>query len=194
VKIEVIKQLKPDLIIANKEENTKEAVAILRQTVPVYVSDVFDIKSNDKFISDVAQLTATTGKANKLIASIKTKFDALQSQVRLQRTVYMIWQNPWMTVGGDTFINRMMQYAGFDNLFADKLRYPATTIDELKDLKPEVVLLSSEPFPFKEKHKFSLQKQLPESKILLVKGEAFTWFGAYPETGLQYLLHLKQHT
>jgi len=105
----------------------------------------------------------------------------------------MIWQEPWMTVGGDTFIHHMMASAGLQNLFANQNRYPVTTIEEIIALKPDIVLLSSEPFPFKEKHQRKLQSYLPNTKILLVEGEAFTWFGAYLLIGLDYLLTLKQN-
>ena len=83
-----------------------------------------------------------------------------------------------MTVGGDTFISNMMQFAGFENLFADRKRYPEITLEELKASKCEVLLLSSEPYPFKKKHVDELSVQLPNSKILLVDGEMFSWYGS----------------
>jgi len=193
LKIERIKALQPDLIIANKEENTKESVEVFYDIAPVYVSDVYDLESNNKFIKDLGILIQETAQAQQLINLINSKREILKKNLKKFRSIYMIWQEPWMTIGGDTFIHHMMASAGLQNLFANQNRYPTTTIEEIIDLEPDIVLLSSEPFPFKEKHKKSLQSYLPDTKILLVEGEAFTWFGAYPLIGLDYLLTLKQN-
>jgi len=193
IKIDRIKALQPDLIIANKEENNKEAVELLRDIAPVYVSDVFDFTTNNKFINDLGILLHKAEVSKKIIEGISLKLSYLQNTRKTYRSVYFIWQNPWMTVGGDTFIHQMMFYAGFANLYANQKRYPVTNIEELKDLKPEIVFLSSEPFPFKVKHQKILQSYLTDTSILLVEGEAFTWFGAYMLYGLDYLLTLKRN-
>ena len=83
-----------------------------------------------------------------------------------------------MAAGNDTFIHHMLGVAGFENVFADKDRYPEIMIEELKARAPQFILLSSEPFPFNQKHAEELQQQLPSSKILLVDGEMFSWYGS----------------
>jgi hypothetical protein len=81
-----------------------------------------------------------------------------------------------MTVGGDTFINNMMSLCGFNNTFASQTRYPVVTKDDLQNC--ELTLLSTEPYPFKEKDLTELQRLLPNSKIVIVDGEMFSWYGS----------------
>jgi len=83
-----------------------------------------------------------------------------------------------MTVGADTFIHDMMNYCGFENIFSNRTRYPETSIEELQSLDIELLLLSSEPFPFQQKHVDELHEYLPQTKILLVDGEMFSWYGS----------------
>jgi len=185
VKFDRIKQLKPDLILANKEENTKEIVDFIKTIAPVYVSDVFDINSNMKMLNDFGDIFNIQNSVIEIKNNINHNLTKLNSQGKLS-AVYLIWKNPWMSIGGDTFISKMMQYAGFDNLFNYEKRYPEISINTLVELKPQILLLSSEPYPFKEKDRSELQKLLPDTCILLVKGEPFTWFGTYIETAVDY--------
>ncbi len=192
-KIERIAGLKPELIIANKEENTKESVEKLEKIAPVYVSDVHDLKSNNAFISDMGKIFHKEEKSNQIISQIEFLHQELiKNQNKTYKSLYFIWREPWMSIGGDTFISYMMQLAGFDNVLKSEKRYPVVDLQKLQRLNPEVILLSSEPFPFKEKHREELQKIFPNSQILLVKGEAFTWFGAYPLFAFPYLYQLQQ--
>ncbi len=192
IKIEKITQLMPEFIIANKEENSKQTVENLEKTVPIYVSDVVDLKSNKKFVTDIGQITGKTNEAENLLKQIDFLTEQLhKTKSKTYKSLYLIWREPWMSIGGDTFISHMMQVAGFENILINEQRYPVVDFKQIKQ-QPEVIFLSSEPFPFKEKHKIELQKIFPQSEILLVKGEAFTWFGAYPVFGLPYLFQLYQ--
>ncbi|MDQ3682211.1 MAG: helical backbone metal receptor, partial [Bacteroidota bacterium] len=94
------------------------------------------------------------------------------------KTCYLIWREPYMTVGDYTFINDMLEHAGFQNIFADKIRYPEITIRQLLLSKCQLLLLSSEPYPFKQKHITELQIKLPGIKIILADGEIFSWYGS----------------
>ena len=100
------------------------------------------------------------------------------SDQRKLRTAYLIWKDPYLTIGNDTFIHQMLSYAGFENIFSDKTRYPAFEINELIERNCELLLLSSEPYPFKQKHIEELQSLLPKTKMLLVDGEMFSWYGS----------------
>jgi ABC-type Fe3+-hydroxamate transport system substrate-binding protein len=178
VNIENILSLKPDLVIANKEENVKEQIEAIQKFAPVYVSDVTGLDNAKDMIMDVGKLVHKTKEAGRLVKEIDSKFSAFKTlQQNKKRAAYFIWEKPYMAAGGDTFIHDMMQVCGFDNVFENRLRYPETTVDELRSLDCEVLLLSSEPFPFKEKHENELQPQLPGVKILLVDGEMFSWYG-----------------
>jgi len=169
--------LKPDLILANKEENVREQVEALAEQIPTYVSDVNTLEDALTMIADVGLITGKEVQANCLVQQIRERFAALKPQQQVS-AAYLIWQEPWMTVGGDTFISNMLEGAGFQNIFRNSSRYPKVTLQELQALAPEVLLLSSEPYPFGEKHIFLLQPHMPKTKIMLVDGELFSWYGS----------------
>ncbi len=172
-----IKALKPDLIIANKEENVKEQVEELAIEFPVWLTDVDDLQSAYKMITDIGQLTGTMFKAGMLINDIRQKFSTISVHQKIN-TAYLIWRKPYMTVGRDTFINEMLFHCGLRNIFGDEKRYPVVTIEQLKNSGCQLLLLSSEPYPFVQKHTDELQKQLPNIKIMLVDGQFFSWYGS----------------
>lgn len=183
IKKEIIDKLQPDLIIANKEENVKEQVEELAKDYPVWVSDIHDLESALQMIEDVGTLTNKKIKSKEITAVIKQAFFQIanvqpKTQNTKLKTCYLIWRNPYMTVGSDTFIHDMLDRCGLENIFLNKIRYPETTVEELNDAGCELLLLSSEPYPFKQKHIDELQEQLPGCKIMLVDGEMFSWYGS----------------
>lgn len=178
INIEKIKRLQPDLVLANKEENVKEQVEALQEFTNVYVSDISSFNDALDMIIEVSALVHKEEAAAKIAALIRQKFAGLKSMQRQRRAAYFIWQKPFMAAGGDTFIHDMMQYCGFQNVFGDKTRYPETTLEELQSLNCEILLLSSEPFPFKQKHIDEIQPLLPLTKIVLADGEMFSWYGS----------------
>ncbi|MEO5893442.1 MAG: helical backbone metal receptor [Ferruginibacter sp.] len=178
IHIEQVKNLHPDLIIANKEENTKEQVEELAASYPVWLTDVNDLPDAIKMISSIGRLTDTSTKATALIEDIRAGFSSLEIKKSLIPAAYLIWRHPFMTIGGDTFINDMMTRCGLQNTFAHMTRYPQTTVAELKEAGCRLLLLSSEPYPFKQQHIAELQASLPKAKILLVDGEMFSWYGS----------------
>lgn len=176
--IEKIKSLQPDLIIANKEENRKEDIEALSEHFPVYVSDISTLEAALQMITDIGEITATTERAEELVTGIRNNFNLLQPSGKPLKAAYFIWQKPLMAAGGDTFINDMMRRCGLHNIFSGTARYPETTIEWLLEKGCEVLLLSSEPFPFKEEHAEALRKELPGVKVLLADGEMFSWYGS----------------
>ena len=109
----------------------------------------------------------------------------------MRRAVYLIWKDPWMAAGGDTFISDMMRCAGLSNALGDRMRYPVVTIDELVSLKTDLILLSSEPYPFRERHLAELRRRIPDAKVALVDGEMFSWYGSRMLSSIPYLLEFK---
>lgn len=186
VKMDVIHQLQPDLIIANKEENVQEQVEALSAEYPTWISDITTLEDALDMIDKIGHITATQQKATTIINTIKDRFAALTTHVaRLlatnvsrPRTAYLIWRNPYMTIGGDTFIHDILTRCGFINIFEDRQRYPDITIEELQNSYCELLLLSSEPFPFKAKHISELGEMLPGTRIGLADGEMFSWYGS----------------
>lgn len=187
--IEKIKSLNPDLIIANKEENEKLQVEELMTDFKVWVTDVSTIEDNHQFISDLGTLLNKKELAqnfNERIAHIFT----IKKNPLPQKVAYLIWKNPYMTVGNDTFINEVLENIGGENLFKDRKRYPEVTVEELKNA--DQVFLSSEPFPFQQIHIDELQKELPDKQMILVDGEAFSWFGTHLLQVEDYLRELSK--
>jgi len=196
VKPERVAELRPDLILANKEENTKEIVEKLKDIAPVYVSEVETWQDNLDFVKNIGMLTGTSDKARLLVDEMEEKRRHYEKQrpSRPMDALYFIWRNPWMTAGKHTFINTMLELAGFKNLTPEeKGRYPAWETGELRALHPEAVLLCDEPFPFKPgKHYDEVKNLFPSARILFVRGEPFTWFGAYPVNAFDYFSTLQK--
>lgn len=174
-KIKLIQALKPDLIIANKEENRLEDIIELRKVAPVYITDISNIRETIIFLEDI-HILFDQSSVKPLLEKLKGMCNKIKPTPI--KTCYLIWQYPWMTIGNDTFIHSMMEMYGFENIFSHTKRYPVITIEEIKSLQPSVIMLSSEPFPFKEKHLAEIMDTLPGSKILLVDGEMFSWYGS----------------
>jgi len=195
VNIPLVQSLAPDLILANKEENAKEQVAELRLSFPVWVSDVSNRAEALHMIKEVGNLTNRPQQAGVLVNEITLRFQELAkspSSYNPLRVTYLIWQNPVMTIGGDTFVNDMIEICGWKNLFRNRDRYPVTSEEEIRALNPDLLLLSSEPFPFKESHLQSWQKSLPQTRILLVNGEYFSWYGSRMLEAPAYFARLLQ--
>ena len=178
LQIEKIKCLQPDLIIANKEENTKEQVEILARLFPVYLTNVNNYEEAIKMIEDVGKITSRVADAVQLTKVIQSGFNLIKKPFKQIKTVYFIWKDPYMSVGGDTFINDMMSNLGLQNIFGHYERYPEITLQNVISANPQLILLSSEPYPFKQKHITEIQAYLPNTKILLVDGEMFSWYGS----------------
>ncbi|MGV6832250.1 MAG: ABC transporter substrate-binding protein [bacterium] len=181
VHVDKIKTLNPDLIICNKEENTKEIVNELSKVAPVYVSDINSVQDNLNFIADCGAIFNVRSKADLLIEKINEALKSLELELKERNEVqaaYFIWKNPWIVAGGDTFINHLMNLNKIKNVFEDEERYPEIALDHANLKTADYIFLSSEPFPFKEKHIMELRQMLPNTKILLVDGEYFSWYGS----------------
>jgi ABC-type Fe3+-hydroxamate transport system substrate-binding protein len=171
-----IKRLNPDLIIANKEENVEATISELQRLFPVWVSDVVGIEDALKLISSLGFITGTTQKAKDLSEEVGNSLNSIKDAFS-GKVAYLIWNDPIMAAGQNTFINSILDHLGFENVI-DQTRYPEISFKELVALHPEYIFLSSEPFPFKEKHINEFQSNLPSAKITLVNGEMFTWYGS----------------
>ena len=175
--IEKIKSLKPDLIIANKEENDKSQVEELAKYFRVWVTDISTLSDNQNFLWEMGMVLKKRAVAENFIKQIDALFSETKNSKNDNKVAYLIWRNPYMTVGSDTFIHEIIEKLGFQNLFRDQKRYPEVSIDEMKEA--DYIFLSTEPFPFQQKNIEELQKELPDQKIILVDGEAFSWYGTH---------------
>lgn len=176
VKVDRLITLNPDLVIANQEENTREEIESISKLFPTYISDIKNIEDTLKLVEDVGIICDRKQEARDLTIKIN---NSLPHNIQKKRSaIYLIWNDPYMSVGGDTFISHMMKRLGFENCLKSKVRYPLLTEEDILSISPDELLLSSEPYPFKETHLKTIQEQFPKVKVRLVDGEAFSWYGS----------------
>jgi ABC-type Fe3+-hydroxamate transport system substrate-binding protein len=175
--IKMIRSLKPDLIIGNKEENERGEIELLQKEFPVWMSDIFSFDDACQMMNSLGLIfgketasLAITNRIKNAIAEVKNIFSG-------QTTAYFIWNDPYMFAAKNTFIDHVLIHIGLENALKDFSRYPQLNKEELTKLNPDYCFLSSEPFPFKAKHVEELKKILPQSKIIVVDGEMFSWYG-----------------
>lgn len=175
VNIEAVRSLRPDLIIGNKEENTIEDIECLRKIAPVWMSDVNSYEEALSMIRSVGEMTETLSVANQLMNQIEASFQTLNSLTENKlRVRYLIWKDPYFQVGKATFIHAMLTKIGWENV-CQNARYPEW---KLTNDGMDVLLLSSEPYPFKESDLTWLKDQFPGVRIAIVDGELFSWYGS----------------
>jgi ABC-type Fe3+-hydroxamate transport system substrate-binding protein len=193
LQIEKIRELQPDLIIGNKEENLQEQIEILMNEFPVYMSDIHNLDDALNMISDIGIICWKEPESNLIVEDIKLGFAELHQTENKKKIAYLIWNEPLMAAGHDTFINEMLNKCGFENVLLHKdSRYPETSIVELNKSGTEYVLLSSEPFPFAEKHIQQLKSEGLKAKIILVDGELYSWYGSRLKYSVSYFKQLIQ--
>lgn len=179
VDMDKIRALKPDLIIGNKEENQKKDMEALAKEFPVWISDVRDLTGALDMIVRMGELTGTAAKAQLIHNGIEHAFAGLEPMEEPVTAAYLIWRDPFMAVGHGTFVNDMMKRCGLINVFDEgDARYPQISDQALEEAGPELILLSSEPYPFKEKHVQEIKDICPEAIVKLVDGELFSWYGS----------------
>lgn len=175
--IEKIKGLRPDLVIANKEENERSQIEELLNFCPVWISDIYNLNDALDMMERVGALTGKAQEAKKLSNQIARQFNNITIQQSNLKTAYFIWRKPYMVAGKNTFIDDMLRRCGLINVF-EQYRYPEIDTKILIEANPEVILLSSEPYPFKNKHIAELKAIVPNAIIKLVDGEMFSWYGS----------------
>ncbi len=179
VDMEKVRALKPDLIIGNKEENERKDIQALEKEFPVWMSDVRSLHHAAHMIVHIGAITGTEKRAETIVREIAQAFGELKAREEPRTAAYLIWQEPFMVAGHGTFVNDMLMRCGLVNVFDEgDARYPEITARELAEADPEVILLSSEPYPFKKEHIAELNMICPGTPVLLVDGEMFSWYGS----------------
>lgn len=189
IDLDKIRSLQPDLIIANKEENDRLQIEQLAVDFPVWISDIRNVNDALNMIEAIGKLTNRSREAESMAKSIRTDFDQLSIPPLQKTCLYLIWNGPYMAAGKDTFIHSILQLLGLNSI-PPLPRYPEISSEMITSLKPDYIFLSSEPFPFAQKHIGELQQLSPSSKIMLVDGEMFSWYGSRMLKIPQYLKEL----
>ncbi|MBK9177075.1 MAG: ABC transporter substrate-binding protein [Flavobacteriales bacterium] len=179
VDLDKVRALKPDLIIGNKEENERKDIRALEAEFPVWMSDVRTLRDAANMIAALGDIAGTKEKADEILHGIVQAFDTLQPLEEPRTAAYFIWREPYMVAGHGTFVNDMLKRVGLINVFDEgDARYPEITAQQLAEADPDIILLSSEPYPFKEKHVMEFNMICPGTPVRLVDGELFSWYGS----------------
>lgn len=192
IKLEKIKALQPDIILCNKEENTKDIVKACEKITIVHVSDITTIQDCIDMIQDYGEIFDRIREASlisKVIQENLSDFEVFINDKPILNVTYFIWKNPWLVAGKNTFINYLLELNKFKNVYKDLGRYPEINMKLNESI--DLVLLSSEPFPFKEKHIEELQKYYTNAHIQLVDGEMFSWYGSRLTHAFNYFKTLR---
>ena len=196
INFERIEALQPDLIIGNKEENDREQILALAQKYPVWMSDILTFSDALDMIQAISRIIEKPAEGSQLVQEIRIKYEAFTkfNTKRPLKTAYFIWQNPFMVAGTKTFIHEMLQLTGFKNVYSHLERYPEIDLEKLKLNAPEIIFLSSEPFPFKDKHQSFFETQFPHAIVKLVDGTYFSWYGNRLLPAADYFSQLYEQT
>lgn len=188
--LDLIDTLQPDLIVANREENDREQIELLARRYPVHVTDMATLPEALQMIQTVGQLVGKPLEANQLVSQITASMPP--PIVPTLRVAYLIWRKPYMAAASHTFIDDILRVAGFRNALAEQTRYPILTADDLQAAHPDLIFLSSEPYPFRDKHRAELEAICPDARVELVDGELFSWYGSRLVKAGAYLAQLRR--
>lgn len=190
VKTGMVSDLQPDLVIASREENIREQVEAIAGFTNVWLTDIRTLDDNIRLVREAGRLFGRPTDASRIAGGLESAF-SFTPPVAIP-AAYLIWRDPCMTVGGDTFIHDILTRAGFSNVFGSQLRYPVVDLELLRQAAPSVLLLSSEPYPFSRKHVDEYSALLPSVKVVLADGELFSWYGSRMLQAAPYLRQLRE--
>jgi ABC-type Fe3+-hydroxamate transport system substrate-binding protein len=175
-KLDDIVQLKPDVVIMDRDENRKQDAEFLKRNgIDVFATFPRSVEEGIQVIADLGKKFQVVEKANRMIEEIRQRMKMLTIHDR-KRALILIWRNPYMTVNRDTYVHAISALFGFDNVFADhQERYPKLKHEEIVACKAEVVLMPDEPYPFRQRHVEELRAL--EAQFLLFDGTYITWPG-----------------
>ncbi len=175
-RFDAIRELKPDLIIGNKEENYQDGIAELEKEFPVWMSDIFTLQDSFQMMTNLGRICKLEDRANEIVEACQKATEHIKG-TKSGKVIYFIWKNPWMVAGKHTFIDHLLTHLGFENLITEE-RYPEMNEQSISKLNPDHLLFSSEPFPFKDRHLHEVKKLWPNANCQLVDGELYSWYGS----------------
>lgn len=177
-----ILELEPDLVVAVKEENTREDVEALMQAgIPVFLGAPETVTEAVRMMRDLARRVEAP-LAREVLDPVERVLGRLNGAAGSTIRVFVpIWKDPYMSVGSDTYVHDVLRICGGENVCSGATRYPEVTLDEVEAARPEVVLLPDEPYPFSAEDLSEFYAlDVPaarEDRIHLVDGKLLTWYG-----------------
>ncbi len=196
VHFDKIKALQPNIILCNKEENTKEMIQELEKIATVHISDIFTIEDSLELIKLYGALFSKEERATEIINEItvkKLEFDQFIKDKPKRSVAYFIWKQPWMVAAKLNFIDELLSLNGLENYYNNLKRYPEVNLQKNRPESADLVMLSTEPFPFNESHVQEVRKYFPNANIIVVDGEMFSWYGSRLLKAFDYFKTLHQH-
>jgi ABC-type Fe3+-hydroxamate transport system substrate-binding protein len=196
-KLDLIRGLEPDLVIANVEENVREHIDTLRGWgIAVYVCYPRTVVEGIRLVQELGQVGGAAERGAEIATELTARLEETrrrQAGRRRSRVFCPIWRKPYMTISADTYMHDMLATCGGDNVFAGlPKRYPEVTLAEIALAQPEVILLPDEPYRFRRAHleDFSAHAEIPalrDGRVHLVDGKLLSWYGPRIERGLALL-------
>jgi len=181
-------QLSPDLVILERDENTRAgAEALSAAGLRTFVLEIRTLRDVQKAWVDLSVLLGIPLEGQRRVEALEALLP--KSEGRGPRTIALVWCDPWILAGPDTYLGDLVQHAGFR--VVGPQGYPRLSLEELRALEPEVVLLPTDPFPFSRRHQRELQSRLPGASVHILDGRAVTWFLSRTEEGLRMLQALR---
>lgn len=189
-----IKDLKPDFILCNKEENSYDLLPELEKIAPTYFSDVNTIQDAVDLILRLGSIFNRRTESDNLAHKIEFKLNDFKLFIKdkpIKKVAYFIWGQPYMVAANDTFINEMLELNNFENIYANMSRYPKVEINKIRhEGDPDVIILSSEPYPFKDQHAMEIGTFTNRSITFFADGEMFSWPGSRMLLAFDYFKEL----
>lgn len=193
--LEQIRQLRPDLVVADEDENKPEHLAALRGNgIAVHVTRIEGVADVARELREIGTRVGRSHEAEKYAADLQEAAAALRAASALAPPVSCfvpIWKKPLMTIGGRTYMSDLLWHAGGRNAFADVAakKYFEVDWDEVRSRRPDAALLPTEPYRFREPDRLwaSERAEIPLDAIRIVDGQAFTWFGTRTQRALDAL-------
>jgi ABC-type Fe3+-hydroxamate transport system substrate-binding protein len=190
-------ELEPDLVIAVKEENTKENINELEEAgVPVFVGAPENVAGAITMLRELASRIESP-RAGAVLDPIERVYGRLREEAGQRdrpRVFVPIWKNPYMSVGSDTYVHDVLRTCGGENVCGDMARYPVVTLEEVEAMQPGTILLPDEPYPFSAEdleEVYALDVPATNAdRIHLVDGKLLTWYGPRMASSLMQLAAL----
>ena len=191
-KIENIRELKPDLVYMNLEENLKRHGEAIEEFAPVFVTEPKNVPDVESLILQAGTIHRCVERAEALVSELAEELKLLRQEARPFTFAVPIWKKPWMWCGGDTYVSNLVSEAGGSNIFREHMRYPTQELEDLTRLhRPDVIFLPDEPYLFTAED----AKEIAASGANVIgpfAGHLFTWHGTRTIHGLRFLRQFLQ--